>query len=257
MQLIGPGGPFADPEVIDIMAEIKILGFIDRFEFTKEQLTQIADLSNQARSVAGSAVADIKSFMLPKLEEHRDALLKGEKPAKGEKPEPPEGMLEKGKETKEALDKIVDSFFELLTAEQREMLEKMGGPGFGPQPGGPGGPGPGGPGGPGFQGQGGGQFGGQWGERQGYKMEKPDSQNQTPEEAGSVDNVDNNGDTQVAQKPHGNRPFKNYDQGFQPGGGPNAGPPPGDAKMMHRGRILELLLDPHTAGVIKEKMGYM
>ena len=57
MMFLGPGGLFADEEIHNLMVEIRILGFINKFEFTAEQLEQIASLSVEARD-ATSEIAE-------------------------------------------------------------------------------------------------------------------------------------------------------------------------------------------------------
>ena len=141
MMLLGPGGPFADEEIHNLMVEIKILGFINRLELTAEQLEQIASLSVEARDATSEIAEQSKGLILDRLHDRRDALLRGERPDEFKRPEEPmipEGMKEHAEETKEILKGITEEFLNILTDEQREMLKKGARPRFGQGPGGSG-----------------------------------------------------------------------------------------------------------------------
>ena len=255
-KIIGPGGPFADKEAYDLMAEIKILGFFNKFGLSEDQLREIASLSYDTREMMEDAVVEIRNHLIPKLEDRRDALLRGEKPEekfRGEKPEISEDHKQMIMETKEALEGAVDAFFELLTEDQAAMLKGMGGSRFGPgrpieqDPHRPRmEPGP--------------RFGGEWGrqpersgrEKPGYWMENPGE-----------------GEGQFDATEYQEKPRRKYDEGFRPGDGDKFGPHHRfgpqqgfgqhnmDGGMRMKMRIIGLLLDPRTADIAREKIRYL
>lgn len=127
MMFLGPGGLFADEEIQNLKAEIKILGFINKFEFTAEQLRQIASLSAEALDATSEIAEQSKGLILDKLHNRRDALLRGERPDEFKHPEEPmipEGMKEHAGEIKEIMKGITDEFLNILNDEQRTMLEE-------------------------------------------------------------------------------------------------------------------------------------
>ncbi len=123
----GPEGPFGNQEIRELMSEIRILGFIDRFEFTSDQLKEIAALSEDTRGIMDDITGEITDKMIDRLTERRDALLKGEKPDKFERPEKTEISDEQKEEFKKAHEAIkanIDAFLDILTDDQKAMMKK-------------------------------------------------------------------------------------------------------------------------------------
>jgi hypothetical protein len=264
--MFGPGGPFADREIQGLMAEIRILGFINKFDFSEDQLEAIADLSIETRDIVEPLADEIREKMLDRLYDHREALLRGESPGelrRREKPEISDEMKEEFKETMEALKGSVEAFFDILTDEQRAMLKESMRPMFG---GGQGQGGWQGPGRGGQQGSRGEQGGNQKPRWEGKRGEFSETNPNIPErEAGISENVPDlgtinpgeNEPSELQDRPFKNRPFMQDERGSQGERGQGRGQGMGDGRMLIGMKVIEFLINPHTVDVIEEKLDYM
>jgi hypothetical protein len=232
---LGHDGPLANPEIQQLMDEIKILGFINRFEFTADQLKAISKLSVDTLELVEGVTKEFQDKMIDNLTDRRDALLKGETPGEFERPGKPEITEERKAEFKALHDAVkanIDAFFDILTDEQKKMIKQ------GMKP----------------DGGRGGQGGHNWQDNQNWQGGHSGRQGQKP--GGRSDFEEDPSELQGGQR-----------GGFQGGpGGPPGGPGGGfggpggmmgNHQMGGKIRILEILLNPSTAEVIELKLDYM
>jgi len=127
-RMIGMEFLMQDPEIRDLMIQIKVIDSINRIGLNQDQVTQIIQYGQQSQDIMNNEFSGLRDEIKTRLQEQLDSSIAGNE----SNPEAIRQFIEESTadtdptEVKEQLDGILDSVIALLTDEQKETLMSMG-----------------------------------------------------------------------------------------------------------------------------------